>query len=554
MPRAQIIIETPALAEVELPIVALADYEINRELNAAGSWAVSFPAPEPLAKQIKSRWRVSIMEEGRAGYLLRRGIVLDHTYRVAADGTAVVALTGMSRLYDLARQSTHQGLAFTGADIGSIANTLTGEAVTVPAGAATRKPIVTFNDESKLAALLSAIDLARYNIRETFNEDGFELVSQDNVPDSGFRFVNVEQAGPELDGAAANGMGVVAGTPTIGYDGKDVANRIIPVGADWDGKPLTLQYATTAAPYAVQVGTNPDSSSYYYLQDADSVTANNLIEMPYVRSDVKNPSNNSGTRQAAANALFAVTAGELIKRKSEVISFASLIANGNQIDALPGDRVRVQFRGVVRLDNGRTTYRDVDQDFLVVKRRDSASGGSGVRDVAFTVTAPDVPIVIPSLPNAVPIPPPPTPPRDPPKKDDNPPTPPTPGDTPPAGGGAPDQPPPPLPDPRVPTGNYQPCCAYPSADIKDGATPPPDMTCSGNFLVEWDAGVDGTGEPTYVLDVDTVATFATQTQYSTATHSQMVTGLVPGTTYYMRIESHYADTTIDYSVSITVSF
>ena len=80
------------------------------------------------------------------------------------------------------------------------------------------------------------------------------------------------------------------------------------------------------------------------------------------------------------------------------------------------------------------------------------------------------------------------------------------------------------------------------------------MDCSGNFLVEWDAGIDGSGEPTYVLDVDTDPTFATQTQYSTSGHSQMLTGLLPGTTYYVQVESHFADLSVMYSAAITVYF
>jgi hypothetical protein len=484
MPRVGVIIETPALVQVGMPIVTLAQYEVNRELNAAGSFAVAFPASEQLATQIKARWRVSLVEEGRPGYLLRRGIVIDHTYRISEDGTAVVALQGMSRLYGLMDESTHLGLSYDGTqDIGAIADDLTGESVTVPAGATTRKPKVTYNDDSKLAALLHALELARYNIRETFDEDGFELVSQDDVPDSGYRFVNVEQAGPEIEGAGANGMGLVAGAPTIGYSGKDLANRIIPVGVEWDGKALLLNASDKTLPYAIQTGTNPDSSSYYFIQDDDSVDEFGLVEMQYVRSDVKNPSDDAGTRLAAGNVLYALTAGEMLKRKSEVVSFSSAIANGYEVDALPGDRVRVQFRGTVRLANGRFTWKDIDKDFLVVKRRD-ASTDPGVRDVAFTLTAPEVPLVDLSLPDAVPIPPPPTPPEDPPEKPkedepDDPAIPDLPPDVPPGDPGletptdtGPQELAKVLNDMIKGIGPYQPCCAGPDS-AEDGAQDPP---------------------------------------------------------------------------------
>lgn len=484
-----IIIETPALVEVGLPI-QVSEYDIQRDLNAAGSWSVAFPASQALANQVRSRWRVSIVEEGRAGYLLRRGIVLQRNYRVNADGTGVLTLAGYSRLYALAAQSTHLGLEYDGSQsIEDIANDLTGEIVAVPASASSRFPVVTFDDASKLDALLRACEYVRYNLRETFESDddydeaGIELVEQDDVPDSGFRFITVEHAGPEIENAAASGIGLIAGAPTIGYDGSKLATRIIPIGQEFDGTPLTLQFTTTATPYVRQVGTNPDSTNYYYVEDAAAIEVSGVVEANYFRTDVKNPSDDSGTRTAAANALYALACAELIRRRYDVIAFASEIANGRHIDALPGDRVRVQFRGIARTPSGVLTWQDIDADFLIVKRRD-ASTAAGVRGVSFTLTAPEVPMVNPSLPDAVPIPGPPSDPPNPPEprdKDRD-------GDD--FNDGAPDDQgadAPAFEDPGLPAGpglpelidptgikeDYQPCCGPKTADTPGPIEPPP---------------------------------------------------------------------------------
>lgn len=401
-----IIIETPALVEVGLPI-QVTEYDIQREINSAGAWAASFPATQTLAKQVRSRWRVSIIEEGREGYLLRRGVVLTRNYRVNADGTGILTLAGYTRLYTLTANSTHENLVYDGTkSVSQIAAELAGESVTMPFGATATFPKVTFSEMSKLQALTKVAELARYNLRETFDEDGFELVAWDDVPDSGYRFVTVEHAGPELENAAANGMGLIAGTPTIGYDGKDLATRIIPIGVEFDGMPLELNESNKTSPYTIQTGTNPDSTSFYYLEDADATDTVGLVEMQYHRQDARNPSDDAGTRLAAANALYKLAVGELQKRKSDVISFAAEIANARHIDALPGDRVRVQFRGRARSPSGYLTWQDIDQDFLIVKRRDAA-GAAGVRGVSFTLAAPEVPLENPELPDAIPIPPPP---------------------------------------------------------------------------------------------------------------------------------------------------
>lgn len=416
MARVSIIVETPGLVRVGLPIIADASYDIQRELNAAGAWVVEFPAAEELARRIKSRWRISIVEEGRPGYLLRRGIVSNRDYQQMRGGDVLLRCAGFTRLYGVNRTSTHQGLQFDGTQaILTIAEDLTGEPVTAPsvAGVAAMKPEVTFNDTSKLGALLTALEYCRLNIRETFDEDGFELVSRDDCPDSGFRFVSIERAGPELMTAAARGIGIIAGSPKIGYSGQDLANRIIPIGVDADNDPLTLEAATLNDPYPVLSALNPDGTTFWYVEDEEAIYDSELIEAHYVRSDIKNPNDDAASRTQAANALYALGTGRLLQTKSDTIAFTGEIANGRLVDALPGDRVKVEFRGRARSFGGVGTFWDLDMFFLVNKRRD-ASSSAGVRGVSFTLTAPEVPMAIPSLPDAVPIPPPPRDPPDPP--------------------------------------------------------------------------------------------------------------------------------------------
>lgn len=512
MPRVAIILETPALVRVGLPILTVASYDLEREIDAAGSWVLEFPAGEALAAQVRTRYRVSVVEEGRPGYLLRRGIVTERQYNAARSGDGVLRLAGFTRLFGLARASTHLGLVYNGQSILAIASDLAGETVTAPTvpDAASRQPSVTFNDTSRLAALLSALEYARMSIRETFDEDGFELTAWDNVPDSGFRFVMVNQAGPDLDAAAAAGMGLIAGTPRIGYNGRDLATRVIPVGVDFDGSPLLLNNSTITAPYAIQTGANPDGSSYYFLEDANAVARSERIELQLVRSDIKNPNDDAASRQLAANALYAVGAGTLIQRKSDVIAFASEIANGAQIDVLPGSRVKVQYRG--RAAGGSAW--SLDQWFLVVKRRDVSTNG-GARGVSFTLTAPEVPLRIPSLPEEIPIPPPRTSPPDPPD--------PTTRDTPeredadaeaplelPDIPSVPEIPTPPLGDlipPGRDRGAYQNCCPDPTTDNDGGNTPPPEeiedddgaLPGGGDVRAAWrNTLVTSSGEISYV--------------------------------------------------------
>jgi hypothetical protein len=482
MPLVGIIVETPALVRVGMPIYTLAEYEINRELNAVSSWSLAFPCSEALSAVIKSRYRISIVEEGRTGYLLRRGIVSARTFRVSGDGSGILALQGFSRLWKLNGNSTHKGLAYDGVtkNIKQIAEELMGEAVSAPSGYATRKPKVSFNDTSKLASLIGACEYVRYNVRESWDEE-IDLVMVDDVPDSGYKFVLARAAGSDRRTAAARGLGLLSGNPTIGHDGVTMATRIIPVGTDFDGSQLTLQFATETVPFPVQMGTNPDGSNFWYLE---ITSPEEIIEEHFVRSDVKNPNDDPASRAQAANVLYALAASRLLLSQKETLSFSAEIANGNQIDALPGSRAEVIFEGQARTPWKTVTWENLDRHMLITKRRDV--GFAGTRRVAFTLTCPESSLAIPSLPEAVPIPPPVDSP-DPPYMDPDDPM----GDD--GGGdgdGAGDDPPAIIPEvprdlpPSMPLdiildnlrrgrGKLQPCCADTTTGIGGGAIPPP---------------------------------------------------------------------------------
>lgn len=489
MPLVGIIVETPALVQVGMPIYTLAEYEVNREINAVSSWSLAFTCAEPLAAVIKSRYRISIIEEGRTGYLLRRGIITGRTFRVSGDASGVLALQGFSRLWKLNGEYTHQGLVFDGVTntIETIADTLMGEEVITPASATSRKPKVTYNDITNLSALFSSCEYVRYNARETFGES-LELVEMDNVPDSGYQFMLAREAGTDRNSAASRGIGLISGNPTIGHDGVTMATRIIPIGTDFDGSPLTLEHATTADPFPVQMGTNPDGTHYWYLEIA---SPDEVIELMFNRSDVKNPNDNPTDRATAANVLYALAASKLLLTQRETLSFSSEIANGNKIDALPGSRVRVKFVGQARTPWHSVTWEEIDRHMLITKRRDV--GFAGTRRVGFTLTCPESSLAIPSLPDAVPIPPPVSSP-DPPEM--------TPDDT--SGGDEgttdgttpediiPEKPmdlPPSaqldelLKDMARGRGKLQPCCADPGAGIGGGGTPPPFDIVGGKLPV-----------------------------------------------------------------------
>ncbi len=331
--------------------------------------------------------------------------------------------------------------------------------------------------------------------------------------------------GPVTFGPAPKRGWMMAGV-TVAYDGTQLVNRIIPFGVDSDGSNLTLQHASSFAPYPVK-----RDGDTYYIEDTESIALYGLHEQRVYWTDIKSPYRNTATQGAAngtitldsqpsdgdtltinettytfrnsptvegdirigpdvadtrvrleaalagvdglnaanndvkvafgsggaveitayakggagnlivfaaegvpavtgdgtleggiyatltANVLYARAVNELLKGRSEILSFHCTIANGADCWALPGDRVKLQFNGVAQTEEaaflgrpgGRTTYIEVDQWMLVTERHDRSTP-SGVRQVDFVLATPVLQYPLPPLPTwtdpvALPVPP-----------------------------------------------------------------------------------------------------------------------------------------------------
>lgn len=168
--------------------------------------------------------------------------------------------------------------------------------------------------------------------------------------------------------------------------------------------PLTLEHSTKSGlPFTIYSGVNADGSTYWFIEDAGSISRHGLIEVALHRTDVRNPSDNAVTRAAAADVLYAVAAGTLLRQAAAKVFVTVPIANGAQVWALPGDKIKLQYTGNVAVAEGVVTWEEFDKWFLVVERHDR-SDPSGVRQVELVLAAPEIEMTIPALPEAVILP------------------------------------------------------------------------------------------------------------------------------------------------------
>lgn len=504
-----LLVERPNYSSVPgLPglIIPLA-YKINRYRNKVGDWSATIPVDTqsidggPLHRQIERGWRVTIIQENNnplflidERFLLYQGMVERHEVIINDAGTADLSLSGSLRTIELVNRSTQAGQSFDGPLANLIDEMIDGTNIIgspgdslYPTAYGTKEVKITFNDLTRYAALVKAGELTRLTLRESWDHDIPEFTPMDGPPSSGITLVNVESGDPGLEDAGRTGFGIIASTPSIRYEGDTLVNRIVPIGADEPDGDLTLASAApTVAPYPILAGTNPDGSSYYYIEDPDSIDRYGLVELKLIRTDVKNPSDDAGTRTAAANVLYAIAVGELQKRRSENLFVEVPVANGAHIWALPGDSMRLRYTGIVEGASGRMAWEDIDKTFMVSERHDEGDP-SGVRKVTFALEAPVMEYPIPDLPDAIPVGDPGSP-FDPNYPDD------------------PPQSMPPLPDPQDPgfpdikpsPSAFEPCCPDPTVDMNDGPPlpldepgeppPPPPPPPEGYSVYFWQRG------------------------------------------------------------------
>lgn len=206
----------------------------------------------------------------------------------------------------------------------------------------------------------------------------------DDVANLGFRLVEREDNVLETYGTFETG-----GNSIEGGTGEDVVTETV-------SRPLTLEFATKTVPYTPQEGVNDDGSTYWYLEDSASIATYGLREATMHRTDIKAADATSGARAEAANVLYLVTYAELLRSKSPKVLIDVEVANGHDIWALPGDAVQVNYTGRVVMNGSSVTWLSLSDWWLVVERKD-AVGDGGIRDVKFTLAAPEVDIEIPEL-------------------------------------------------------------------------------------------------------------------------------------------------------------
>lgn len=346
-----------------LGIVSLVMAQVNRRLDAASEFTFRVPTSDENAVTLLQVWRrVRLFWDHptKGKTRIGGGVLLSRQFADGA-GSQETSWMGMDDLHELKRENTLRGLVYNNQSLAAVAADLVGNvagwAVSVEAGLGSTSR--RFDGQSILSALLTVAQGAGVHLRL----DGERRIEIGAFgADAGLRITSIRQSAFDIPSETA-----IIERLSVLQDGNDIVNWVEPVWGSGDGV-LTLARSTRSSPYTIQTTTGPNGRPVYYLSDASSIstygtvkTVLSMADAPYLTSD---------TQINAANVLYDWAAAELARRSIPQVVYS---ISGLKLDRglLPGDKVRLAYRGEVQRNGLPIRYEDIDTLLWVIQVTES---------------------------------------------------------------------------------------------------------------------------------------------------------------------------------------
>lgn len=360
----------------EGPVFAVKSAQVRRALDGAGSIRANCVATDARALALLDVGKIiKLWGEDTGGVrLLGEGII--SKWRLSEDqGGVGLIIDGPDILEELKRKNTLLGRIYNQDTVQDVCDDLIGLvpgwAVDVDGSIASDVIDARFDGVHVLKAFIEIAE--RYGFHVRTGEASRTLEIGPFGADSGLRVLKVETVNTE---ALSNPNLLMV--QRIEQDRMQESNNyytvIIPTGAGEGTAALTLAEATNNSPYAVQSLTGPDGATLYYLSTTTYPTGSYTDFRDDPAAVVKvgqfkaiAPLSNSDTDITnAANALYDAAANDLARASTVQETYGVTVKNVKQT-IKPGDKVRIDYRAQVRIDDEDVTYLDVRDDFFVLK-------------------------------------------------------------------------------------------------------------------------------------------------------------------------------------------
>ena len=352
---------------------------VVRKLGGVGSVTAEFPGTDEKALTLlthEARVRIQVEQDGTMREV-GRGIVRKPATSDSVSGSTF-KIDCPDEMAELKDAVILPGYVFgngtpvgVGSVVTDIMSSVSGWTVSLEAGDPTDKLASGRVDgASVLKALQTLMDTYGFHIRQSVGSKTLEWGAFQQP--SGIRLINVAHG---HIGLQKNDDVMLIDSIRVTEDSEKLVNRIYGYGSGEGTAAINLANAQPASlPYAIQQETGPDGRTVYYIETGDRP----------VRSEIRKykitpVSNSEAAKREADNALYDGMVVDLDRSSQAQVVYSISVSKVRQA-LKPGDTVRVVFKGRVINDKGLFTYRDIDDDFVVLKVRETYST-SGVRTV-----------------------------------------------------------------------------------------------------------------------------------------------------------------------------
>lgn len=268
-------------------------------------------------------------------------------------------------LVDLASEVFAFARSYVTATFASIATSILGYAgwtATYEAGFDSSQliPSMEFQGETYLRAL----DVMRQYVRGFFRLESDTVIQFGgyNATTPVFRLY-----GPAFGASDSGGDYAAIQTLQRIRQGSSVVNRIYAFGAGVGETQIDLRHSNRTTPYTIQNVTLHGGEVAYYIEDAASIALYGRVDRVMNITEVRPITNSAADLQNAGNAVYDLATAYLLKSRSEQEIY-SLSCVGLPWSVKEGSLIRVDYRGVVTLEDGDTTWIDlVNQKFFITQ-------------------------------------------------------------------------------------------------------------------------------------------------------------------------------------------
>ncbi|HRA66543.1 MAG TPA: hypothetical protein PL187_11020 [Caldilinea sp.] len=168
--------------------------------------------------------------------------------------------------------------------------------------------------------------------------------------------------------------------------GSNIVNRVYALGAGIGETQVDMRYSTRTAiqpepgylqpSYTIIRQTFSAAEDAYLIQDNESIDQYGTVEGVLVFTEIRPITNSAADLENAGNALYDL-AEAFIKQHREEQDIYSLSCVNLPATVKPGDPVRIDYRGVAKLETGDVAYLSIDNRIMFVTQITRSFGPSG---------------------------------------------------------------------------------------------------------------------------------------------------------------------------------